>query len=144
MLDTKDVRVGNWVLKLTGRDDKEQLFYEYKAIALDEYFYTFARHCFPIKLSPDILGKCGFRHEFGDWYMNIPSADLEGVQSLLRYHHKEKAWFLGKLELPAQPAYVHQLQNLYYALTRQELKIELSQYENTEAEHPIHFFTDAY
>lgn len=144
MLDTKDVRVGNWVLKLTGRDDKEQLFYEYKAIALDEYFYTFARHCFPIKLSPDILGKCGFRHEFGDWYMNIPSADLEGVQSLLRYHHKEKAWFLGKLELPAQPAYVHQLQNLYYALTRQELKIELSQYENAEVEHPIHFFTDAY
>lgn len=144
MLDTTDVRVGNWVLKLTGRDEKEQSFFEYKAIALDEYYYTFARDCFPIRLSPDILGSCGFKHEFGDWYKNVPSADVEGGEPLLRYRHKEKLWYLGKMELPAQPAYVHQLQNLYYALTRQELKIELSGYDNPEVEHPIRYFTDAY
>lgn len=144
MLDTRDVRVGNWVLKLTGRDVKDQSFFEYKAIALDEYYYTFARDCFPIKLSPEILGECGFKHEFGDWYINLPSPDREEGVPLLRYRHKEKAWYLGNLELPAQPVYVHQLQNLYYALTRQELHIELSRFENLALEHPIHYFTDAY
>jgi hypothetical protein len=144
MLDTRDVRVGNWVLKLTGRDVKEQSFFEYKAIALDEYFYTFARECFPIKLSPEILGECGFKHEFGDWYKTLSSPDGEQGVTQLRYRHKEKAWCLGSLVLPAQPAFVHQLQNLYYALTRQELSIELSRFENLALEHPIHFFTDAY
>lgn len=144
MLDTRDVRVGNWVLKLTGRDEKDHSFFEYKAIALDEYYYTFAQDCFPIKLSPDILGECGFKHEFGDWYKNLPSPDrAEGVP-LLRYRHKEKAWYLGNLELPAQPLYVHQLQNLYYALTGQELTVELALFENLALEHPIHFFTDDY
>lgn len=144
MLDTKDVRVGNWVLKLTGRDVNEQEFFEYKAIALDEYYYTFAQDCFPIKLSPAILGNCGFRHEFGDWYKNMPSEEIEGGVPLLRYRHKENAWYLGNLELPAQPAYVHQLQNLYYALTGQELRIDLARFENLAIEHPVHYFTDAY
>lgn len=144
MLDTRDVRVGNWVLKLTGRDVKDQSFFEYKAIALDEYFYTFAKDCFPIKLSVEILGECGFKHEFGDWYKNLPSPDREEGAPLLRYRHNEKAWYLGALELPAQPDYVHQLQNLYYALTGQELNIELSRFENLAMEHPIQLFTDAY
>jgi hypothetical protein len=51
MLSPTDVRVGNWVLKIMGVDKKKDSFFEYQAIALDEYYYTFSSVCFPIPLS---------------------------------------------------------------------------------------------
>jgi hypothetical protein len=57
MIDPKEIRVGNWVIKITGTDINTQSFFEYKTIAPDEYYYTFAKSCFPIKITPSILGK---------------------------------------------------------------------------------------
>ena len=140
MLDPKEVRAGNWVLKITGTDTNTKSFYEYKPIALDEYYYPFAKVCFPIKLSSTILGKSGFQHEFGDWYKNLPSELIEGGLPFLRYKHKEKSWYIKDMKLPAQPVYLHQLQNLYYALTGQELTIRLGHFENISMVGPIDFF----
>ena len=67
MIDPKEVRVGNWVIKITGTDVNTQSFFEYKAIALDEYYYSFAKVCFPIKITTAILGTSGFKQKFGDW-----------------------------------------------------------------------------
>jgi hypothetical protein len=63
MLDPKEIRTGNWVIRITGRDSNTKYFFEYKAIALDEYYYTFAKVCFPIKVTAAILAKCGFKDE---------------------------------------------------------------------------------
>ncbi|MBD0285102.1 MAG: hypothetical protein M3342_23380 [Bacteroidota bacterium] len=140
MLDPKDVRVGNWVIKIIGTDNNNQSFFAYKPIAIDEYYYTFAKVCFPIKLSSDILGKCGFKHEFGDWYINLESEGIDDGLPFLRYKHKVGCWYLWDKQLPVQPKYLHQLQNLYYALSNQELTIRLGFFENINIIGPINFF----
>lgn len=140
MLDPKEVRAGNWVLKITGTDINTQSFFEYKAIAPDEYYYTFAKACFPIKISPAILGKCGFKHEFGDWYINIASEGVEEGLPFLRFKHTDKCWYLKDVKICSQPQYLHQLQNLFYALSNIELNIQLGNYENISMIGPIDFF----
>lgn len=140
MIEPRDVRVGNWVLKITGTDKNNQSFFAYQPIAVDEYYYTFAKLCFPIKLSPDLLGNCGFKHAFGDWYINLESEGVDNGLPFLRYKHKVGSWYLWDKKIPAQPLYLHQLQNLYYALSNQELRIQLGFFENTDVIGPINFF----
>lgn len=139
MIDPRDVRAGNWVLKITGTDNNAQSFYEYQAIALDEHFFKIAKDCLPILLTPVVLGNCGFRHEFGDWFMNMSTDEPDSHVLLLRYKHKEGKWYFKNADLPVQPVYLHQLQNLYYALTNQELSINLGFFENLDIVAPIDF-----
>jgi hypothetical protein len=140
MLDPRDVRVGNWVIKITGTDRNTKSFFEYKPIALDEYYYTFAKVCFPIKLSPAILDNCGFKQQFGVWYINPGFKDDKDLLPFLRYEHENKCWYLGDMKIPAQPIYLHQLQNLFYALSKQELNIQLGHFENIAVAEPVDFF----
>ena len=138
MLDVCDVRVGNWVLKIMGKDANEKSFFEYKPIAADEYFFTWAKYCFPIKLSSFILSKCGFTYNEGDWLIND---DIEKP-----YHdvpfliYRTKGWYLNEYFLKAQPLYLHQIQNLYYTLTGKELKVVLKPFENIDLIQPVKFF----
>jgi len=140
MIDPREIRAGNWVIKITGKDINTQSFFEYKAIAFDEYYYTFARVCFPIKITPAILGECGFKHEFGDWYINRPAEGIDDGLPFLRCRHDDNCWYLGKIKLLSQPVYLHQLQNLFYALSNEELSIHLGKFENLNMIGPIEFF----
>ncbi|MGZ3909249.1 MAG: hypothetical protein ACXVBR_04170 [Flavisolibacter sp.] len=137
MVHPKEVRVGNWVIKITGTDANTQSFFEYKAIPIDEYYYTFAKVCFPIKITAAILQNSGFKQDSGDWYIDRPGA--EG-QPFLRYHHAEACWYVEKTRLWSQPLYVHQLQNLFYALSHEELDIQLGSFENLPLLGPIDLF----
>lgn len=130
MIDPREIRAGNWVIKITGKDINTQSFFEYKAIAFDEYYYTFAKVCFPIKITPAILGECGFKHEFGDWYINRPAEGIDDGFPFLRYHHDDYCWYFEKTKLLSQPVYLHQLQNLFYALSNEELNVHLRKFEN--------------
>ena len=134
MIDPKEVRVGNWVIKITGTDINTQSFFEYKAIALDEYYYTFAKVCFPIKITTAILGASG------DWYLNRPVEGIDEGLPFLRYNHTDSCWYLEKMKLWSQPVYIHQLQNLYYALSKEELNIQLGRFANVAMMGPIDFF----
>jgi len=140
MIDTREIRTGNWVIKITGTDINTQSFFEYKAIAFDEYYHTFAKVCFPIKITPSILGKSGFKHEFGDWYINRPAEGIDEGLPFLRYHNADNCWYLEKMKLWSQPVYVHQLQNLFYALSHEELNIQPGCFENMPMMGPINFF----
>jgi hypothetical protein len=130
MIDPREIRAGNWVIKITGKDINSQPFFEYKAIAFDEYYYTFAKVCFPIKITPAILGECGFKHEFGDWYLNRSAEGIDDGLPFLRYCRDDCCWYLGKIKLLSQPVYLHQLQNLFYALSNEELNVHLRKFEN--------------
>jgi hypothetical protein len=76
----------------------------------------------PILLTPEWLERAGF--------------ELKGSRY---YHHKYSglplefelgAWFLKIDDHPyAEPLYVHQLQNLYFALTGEELSFNLNQFK---------------
>lgn len=140
MIDVKDVRVGNWVIKITGRDLNAKSFFEYKPIALDEYYYTFAKVCFPIKLSPGVLDKCGFTRESGEWFKSLTSDKIADKGPFLKYKHENRCWYLNDIEIPAQPIYLHQLQNLFYLLTKQELEIQLGTFKNIDIVGPVNFF----
>ena len=135
-----EIMAGNWVIKITGTDMNSLPFFEYKAIAPDEYYYTFAQVCFPIKITPDVLGKCHFRHEFGDWYINRPAVGIDEGLPFLRYRHADNCWYLEKIKLWSQPMYLHQLQNLFYALSNEELNVQLENFENIALMGPIDFF----
>src|SRR5205814_2206754 len=138
MLDPRDVRVGNWVIKITGTDKNTKSFFEYKPIALDEYYYTFAKVCFPIKLSAVNLEGCGFTYQPGEWFINME--DNEKKMLPLRFEHATKSWWLGDLKILAQPKYLHQLQNLFYALSKKELIIQSGNFENIAISEPVNFF----
>ena len=140
MIDPKEIRNGNWVIKLTGTDTSRQSFFEYKAIAFDQYCNTFLKPCFPIKITSAILAKCGFKHEFGDWYINRSAEGIDEGLPFLRYNHVDGCWYLEKMKLWSQPVYVHQLQNLYYALSNDELNIQLGHFANMPMMAPIDFF----
>jgi hypothetical protein len=140
MIDPREIRAGNWVIKITGTDVNTQSFFEYKAIAPDEYYCTFAKVCFPVKITPAILANCGFKHEFGDWYINRYAEGIDDGLPFLRYHHNDNCWYLQKIKLLSQPRYLHQLQNLFYALTNEELTVHLEEFKNFAMMGPIDFF----
>lgn len=139
MLSPTDVRTGNWVLKIVGTDKNRDSFLEYRSIALDEDYYTSAPVCFPIPLSPVILEYCGFEQKSEDGHKSLELGGLEKGLSLLRYETENRNWYFGDLKIPAQPLYVHQLQNLYFALTGKELTVHLGFYRNLPLFAPIDF-----
>ena len=127
MIDTKEIRAGNWVMTSNCGTSVLELPPVYKLVQEDEYSFTFAGRYYPIPLSADILGKSSFTHSFGNWCKNLETEGIEGGLPFLRFNQKAKQWYLFERQLPFQPLFLHQLQNLYYALTNIELPITLQQ-----------------
>ena len=127
MIDAKEIRAGNWVITHDGDADVERPERVYKLIKENEYSFTFARQYLPIPLSADVLANSSFKHSFGNWFKNLDAEGVEGGVPFLRYNLKTSQWYLFERRLPFQPVFLHQLQNLYYALTNQELSIALQQ-----------------
>jgi hypothetical protein len=74
----------------------------------------------PIPLTPEILEKCGFqKHEVNEGiYITLWLGILREVE--------QNVWRIDRLDFPGRDArYLHQLQNLYFALMRTELEIKL-------------------
>lgn len=81
----------------------------------------------PIILTPEILEKAGFiRYNEIEYAVASGVSEfhvfLEPVLAFIKYYpdgvHKDGYW------MPVNSAYLHQLQNLYYSLTSQELTIK--------------------
>jgi hypothetical protein len=73
----------------------------------------------PIPLTPEILEKCGFeKGECKGWYEKRPFIDSQKIELFkpegLPFHYADGGLCPNILSL-------HQLQNLYYALTGEEL-----------------------
>lgn len=85
--------------------------------------------CGPIPLTPEILEKAGFKQRIIDgmdvWEIDMASDPVSVLQwhddGSLAIEHPEG----GLVTLQANCNYVHQLQNLYFALTGQQLNIQL-------------------
>ena len=73
----------------------------------------------PVPLTPQLLEKCGFTK-------SDDLKDMKGKILLGEWRHENDIDYPGMLYLPAyEVKYLHQLQNLYFALTGEELKITL-------------------
>lgn len=127
MIDAKEIRAGNWVMTHDDTDVVPKTKRAYKLVKEDEYSFTFVGRYFPIPLSAEILADSSFKHSFGNWCKNLDADGIEEGLPFLRYNLKANQWYLFERRLPFQPAFLHQLQNLYYALTNKELAISLIQ-----------------
>jgi len=122
MIQATDLRVGNWVdcrnFNGTGKTIRTQF---------DWTLWKYLHFLDPIELSPEILEKCGFEKytevpddgigdELEIWnnYCIDVFFDVHGALVLKDYHVNIN-----------RPKYLHQLQNLYFALTGEELTVNL-------------------
>lgn len=130
-LQPTELRIGNWVITPDGK--LEQVTRLDGSIHTKSGFYNPAL-CKGIPLTPDILEKLGFEKELLE--KNNPE---EGYYYFLRlsddkycdlsFISGDKNGFLEVCLFPYSDQfrfqYLHQLQNLYYALTGKELEITL-------------------
>lgn len=116
MIQANELRIGNWILADLGLPSLMPHkiscgdFRDLGTEKLKEDMLT------PIQLTEEILLKCGFSSPINGWYTS-PNKTLEfgfnGEGKLILMD-----WFLEITSL-------HQLQNLYFALTNTELEINL-------------------
>lgn len=126
MIQEKEIRVGNWFEHLPEwsyrNEDRKSLLFQWES----SDWYSLGECTFsldsvkPIVLSPEILERCGFKKDKDDIYSKLGFMfflyDIGVVQIALDYSPLCNA--------PCR--YVHQLQNLIYALSGEELKIDLN------------------
>lgn len=132
MLEFNELKIGNYVKCKVSNDAGF-----YKVLSLDGWMLQImldgvrrgewypSSKIKPIKLTPETLEKCGFKDEgiskdpileLGDLGIHLTLPDSNGSMYLTDYGEH--------LNIPTFK-YVHQLQNLYFALTGKELEINL-------------------
>lgn len=116
MIKNNEVRVGNWVKE--GDWSSDSIFVQLDSIEPIIGEYEWDENLFnPIPLTPEILEKCGFE-TIGKppfYSMRLP---VNGLDELCWYSQDGFIRYLGIKHL-------HQLQNLYFALTGNELEVKL-------------------
>ncbi len=116
MIRPSELRIGNWVTSKHGYDMEVTTVSKYKDLGLDTDFSK------PIPLTEEWFERFGFKLE--KWYISGNKA----------FEYKLRDFTISKLELElgvfmvntkqrASIKYVHQLQNLYFALVGEELKL---------------------
>lgn len=123
MIEAKQLRIGNWV----NFDNRNWLINsvtkDFPYLETIEFGFGIVeyRNIEPIPLTPEILEKCGFDptskgfFKHPNWY-NVSLKYIRGTYSL-RFNFTDI--------VATNIDYVHQLQNLYFALTGEELTINL-------------------
>lgn len=135
-MEAQELRLGNWVFGYDPQEHNHPQTGYFKVHSIEEGrinawrvdgFETESATCNPIPLTPEILEKAGFEKwensdafsvEFKDgntFQFRLPDEYFLGGQDSVTGGHG----FTGKIQ------HVHQLMNLYFALTGEELNIEL-------------------
>lgn len=125
MIDVHELRIGNWLTD--NRNGKhfnigsiKSNFYD---VSVNEMYLGFID---PIPLTHEILEKCGFE-KHGRWnYLVIYEESIDNTFIEFDCDLNEVSLFLNNESLTMKHIkHVHQLQNLIFALTGEELNIEL-------------------
>lgn len=144
MINAQDLRIGNWVKdrgeKLIRIDFFEHLEKNYSCKfgmnndIVDEFgplhpFTEYTEYAIPIPLTEEILLKCGFeKRKENNFYIDeekyhtisILKVNNQYMPSIKSNHHE-----VGQMFSLYGIQYLHQLQNLYFALTNKELEVNL-------------------
>lgn len=117
-----DVMIGNWIDTPRGIEK----VYKIEEDAINGVAWPY---CKPIPLTPEILEKCGIVEVY-DGAVDFPKGiayvfykNAYGFHLYKRVVSNEYRWDMGSTSVRID--YLHQLQNLYYALTQNELTITL-------------------
>lgn len=120
-MKANELRIGN-LLDLHGQED-------YKVIGLDPKYITVKHknhestddgsNLLPIPLTEEWLLKFGFEKDDVGWVINM------NKETQLASGDEDSVWYIGSSiywgEVPQNIKHVHTLQNLYFALTGEEL-----------------------
>lgn len=141
MIDPRELRIGNLIYDdeglsctVTGLSPHEHLvrcdteegcqiiidFIDIDGSVVSDYVVD-SDSAYPIPLTEEWLLKLGFAHgSFG-----IDRGELSIItKGMDEYYENGRTYFNSWCILEHQPEYVHQLQNLYFALTGEELTIK--------------------
>jgi hypothetical protein len=120
-IKASELRIGNWVTTDAGRTG---IIDGYAIQQIDEAGDVFDSGFRPIPLTPEILEKCGFEYRENN-YNKFYRKAIEQA-SLKIMVHSERFYFSPfEMNYETELKYLHQLQNLYFALTGNELEINL-------------------
>ena len=115
MIQAQDLRIGNWVsngeveFQLASKDIYHLDIYVNRVIAN------------PIPISPEWLERFGFQKIIGcGWQLDIETNHY----CLYSENGKYVDLFVYSDEVGEQCKYIHQLQNLYFALTGEEITVK--------------------
>ena len=133
MIDAKELRLGNWFYdKVTKRycyianidhGGFVRVFFPNSDMDKDSLSTVSIRELQPIELIEVILIRCGVYVSTGTYgpiysFDNIPPMEIY-------YDTNERVWVVTYSDaLLCKPKYLHQLQNLYFALTGEELEFK--------------------
>jgi hypothetical protein len=120
MIQANELRIGNFVL---AKGEWIEIFsitedgsggYGYNSLQGGmPNFYS----CDPISLTPEILERCGLKNDDGYYHNEDYSFSIEERGN--EYFYEYDGRNIGK-----GCKYLHQLQNLYFALTSEELEVK--------------------
>jgi len=122
MTNANELRIGNWV-KLNDQEDGKLVKFKYFSENLRVAFFykevmgEFTANIAGIELSPEILEKCGFKKSLNGYCYGMITNDGKNRFSIF----PDGTFKLGTQDLSVNIHHLHQLQNLYFALTCEEL-----------------------
>jgi hypothetical protein len=122
-MDAKELRIGNWVLDDTG------ISFEVNAHGILNYYLTEKKQWYltenkqwsGIPLTEEWLLKFGFKHDYEEYY------EIENQEHEFRIAKTIDGFILAigsEYHVGQKFEHVHQLQNLCFALTGEELTIK--------------------
>jgi len=121
-IKAQDLRLGNWVILVKDKTEKYyQLDSGYDLYKLDESDCADIK---PIPLTEEILLKCEGFTQHGDWFhkdkfiLGYLTSD-DNLQAEWKFCGTHGSFHVIDIK------YLHQLQNIHYALTNEELTIKL-------------------
>jgi len=116
-MEAKELMIGNKIYQQFEDGDKKEITATTRDIFDVQVNSTGKFSYYGIPLTEEILLKCGFeKHKDGFYHIN---------GFALCYRDEEKNFYLKDVDFYTSITFLHQLQNLYFALTQTELKIEL-------------------
>lgn len=134
MLNASELRIGNLVFSDTEPSNPIVTILEilqgYANTSYKEYPAEIAKNSIlynrlhPIPLTPEILEKCGFVKDRNGWHM--PETQFSLTEQFYPCWLDRMLWPQDISDFKRQSLqYLHQLQNLFHALTGEELKIQI-------------------
>jgi len=121
MIQANELRIGNWYVQYGS-------YYKVTPTTLRDLFYTTKPQgwCRPIPLTEDILLKCGGeRDEHNDVFVYLDKTHDLRLYLTNGFIQQCKSYYSPLSNYP-HITHLHQLQNLYFALTQQELTIDFN------------------
>ncbi len=121
-MNANELRIGNWV---HSKPHKSNIQFNFLVQYFDSDVFD-ANNYAPIPITEEWLDKFGFEKKSSHaYYYNEPiRIDVFGCEFMVRFRAELDDYNLRLVELKnSKVKYVHQLQNLYFALTGEELSI---------------------